>query len=163
MTESGSLSFPDGPRTELEEAISSLIAQSERVLRAQGRLRALLRATQAVLEQSDLTLVLRSIVEAAIELVGAQYGAMGVINPERDALEQFLYVGLTEEEAAAIGHLPEGRGLLGALITDPHPIRLAHIADDRRDQSASLRIILRWSRSSACRCESAVRCSETSI
>jgi len=132
VTESGSLSFPDGPRTELEEAIASLIEQSERVLRAQGRLRALLRATQAVLEQSDLTLVLRSIVEAAIELVGAQYGAMGVINPGRDALEQFLYVGLTEEEAAAIGHLPEGRGLLGALITDPHPIRLTHIADDER-------------------------------
>ena len=46
---------------------------------------------------------------------------MGVINPEKDALEQFLYVGLTEEDAAAIGHLPEGHGLLGALITDPHP------------------------------------------
>ena len=132
MTEPGSLSFPDGPRTELEAAISSLIAQSERVLRAQGRLRALLRATQAVMEQSDLTQVLRSIVEAAIELVGAQFGAMGVINAEQDGLEQFVYVGLSAEDAAAIGHLPTGRGLLGALITDPHPIRLAHIADDER-------------------------------
>ena len=132
MTESGSLSFPDGPRTELEAAISSLIAQSERVLRAQGRLRALLRATQAVMEQSDLTQVLRSIVEAAIELVGAQFGAMGVINAEQDGLEQFVYVGLSAEDAAAIGHLPTGRGLLGALITDPHPIRLAHLADDER-------------------------------
>ena len=132
MAEPGSLSFPDGPRTELEDAISSLVAQSERVLRAQGRLRALLHATQAVMEQSNLALVLRSIVEAAIELVGAQYGAMGVINPERDALEQFLYVGMNDEDAAAIGHLPEGRGLLGALITDPHPIRLAQMADDPR-------------------------------
>ena len=132
MAEPGSLSFPDGPRTELEEAIASLVSQSERVMRAQGRLRALLRATRAVMEQSDLTLVLRSIVDAAIELVGAQYGAMGVINPERDALEQFIFVGLTDEEAAAIGHLPEGRGLLGALITDPRPIRLADMADDRR-------------------------------
>ncbi len=117
---------------ELEEAISSLIAQSERVMRAQGRLRALLRATQAVMEQSDLTLVLRSIVEAGIELVGAQYGAMGVISPEGDALEQFLYVGMTDEEAARIGHLPEGGGLLGALVTDPHPIRLSRMADDAR-------------------------------
>jgi signal transduction histidine kinase len=132
VAEPGSLSFPDGPRTELEEAISSLVAQSERVMRAQGRLRALLRATQAVVEQSNLTLVLRSIVEAAIELVGAQYGAMGVINPDRDALEQFLYVGMNGEDAAAIGHLPEGRGLLGALITDPHPIRLARMAEDPR-------------------------------
>ncbi len=132
MAESGSLSFPDGPRTELEQAISSLVAQSERVLRAQGRLRDLLRATQAIMEQNDLALVLRSIVEAAIELVGAQYGAMGVINPEGDGLEEFLYVGMTDQEATAIGHLPEGRGLLGALITDPRPIRLTDLADDGR-------------------------------
>lgn len=132
MPEPGSLSFPDGPRTELEEAISTLIAQSQRVMRAQGRLRALLRATRAVMEQSDLTLVLRSIVEAAIELVDAEYGALGVIDPERDALEQFLFVGLTEEDAAAIGHLPEGRGLLGALITDTDAIRLGEMSDDPR-------------------------------
>ncbi len=163
MTESGSLSFPDGPRTELEEAISSLIEQSERVLRAQGRLRALLRATQAVLEQSDLTLVLRSIVEAAIELVGAQYGAMGVINPERDALEQFLYVGLTERGGSR--HRPSARGTRPAGSSD-HRSPPDSAGPHRRTtsgQSASLRIILRWSRSSACRCESTVKCSETSI
>lgn len=132
MAESGSLSFPDGPRSELEEAIASLLTQSERVIRAQGRLRALLRATQAVVEQSDLTLVLRRIVEAAIELVDAKYGAIGVINPEHDALEQFIYVGMSDQDAAAIGHLPEGRGLLGALITEPQPIRLAEMDGDPR-------------------------------
>ncbi|MGN8551351.1 UNVERIFIED_CONTAM: GAF domain-containing protein [Microbacterium sp. SLM126] len=132
MAESGSLSFPDGPRTDLEDAIASLVTQSERVMRAQGRLRALLRATQAVVEQSDLTDVLRSIVEAAIELVDARYGAMGVVNPEHDGLEQFIYVGMSDQDAAAIGHLPEGRGLLGALITDPRPIRLADMAGDPR-------------------------------
>lgn len=132
MAEPGSLSFPDGPRTELEDAIGALVAQSAKVLRTQGRLRALLRANQAVVEQSDLTLVLRSIVEAAVELVDAQYGAMGVINPERDALEQFIYVGLSAEDAAAIGHLPDGRGLLGALITDPRPILLAEMEGDPR-------------------------------
>ena len=132
MPDTGPLSFPDGPRTELEEAIASLITHSERVLRAQGRLRALLRATQAIVEQSDLPLVLHHIVEAAIGLVDAQYGAIGVINPEGDALEQFLYAGMPEQAATAIGHLPEGRGLLGALISDPHPIRLTKIADDHR-------------------------------
>lgn len=132
MAERGPLSFPDEPRTELEKAIASLLTQSERVMRAQERLRALLRATQAVVEQSDLTLVLRSIVEAAIELVDAQYGAMGVINPEHDGLEQFIYVGMTDADAAVIGHLPEGRGLLGALITDPHPIRLVDMSHDPR-------------------------------
>ena len=132
MADTGSLSFPDGPRTDLEDAISALVAQSARVLQTQGRLRALLRANQAVVEQSDLALVLRSIVEAAVELVDAQYGAMGVINPEHDALEQFIYVGMPDEVAAAIGHLPEGRGLLGALISDPRPIRLAEMAGDAR-------------------------------
>jgi signal transduction histidine kinase len=132
VAESGSLSFPDGPRTDLDEAIASLLTQSERVMRAQGRLRALLRATQAVVEQSDLPLVLRSIVEAAVELVDARYGAMGVINPEHDGLEQFIYAGMSDHDAAAIGHLPEGRGLLGALITDPRPIRLADMASDER-------------------------------
>ncbi|MFK4834815.1 GAF domain-containing protein [Microbacterium sp. ZW T2_14] len=132
MADTGSLSFPDGPRADLEDAISALVAQSARVMQTQGRLRALLRANQAVVEQSDLAHVLRSIVEAAVELVDAQFGAMGVINPERDALEQFIYVGLPEQEAAAIGHLPEGRGLLGALISDPHPIRLNDMEGDTR-------------------------------
>jgi signal transduction histidine kinase len=132
VAETGSLSFADGPRTELEEAIGALVAQSARVMRTQSRLRALLRANQAVVEHSDLALVLRSIVEAAVELVDAQYGAMGVINPEHDALEQFIYVGMPDEDAAAIGHLPEGRGLLGALISDPRPIRLAEMEGDPR-------------------------------
>ena len=55
-----------------------------------------------------------------------------VINPEGDGLEQFLYEGMSDQDAGAIGHLPEGRGLLGALITDPLPIRLSEIGDDPR-------------------------------
>jgi signal transduction histidine kinase len=103
-----------------------------RALRSEDRLRALLSASQAVVEQSDLALVLRRIVEVAVDLVDAQYGAMGVISPEGDSLEQFVYAGIADEDAAAIGHLPEGHGLLGALITDPHPIRLDEIAGDPR-------------------------------
>ena len=60
---------------------------------------------------------------------------MGVINPEGDGLEQFVYVGMSDQDATAIGHLPEGRGLLGALITDPHPIRLPDMSGGRRAQS----------------------------
>ncbi|WP_194411001.1 GAF domain-containing protein [Microbacterium cremeum] len=126
------LSFPDGPRLDLDDALSTLLAQAERVRTTQERLRALLAATQAVVEESDLSTVLRRIVEAATALVDAEYGALGVIAPERDSLEEFIYVGLTESEAARIGHLPTGHGLLGALIVDPHPIRLPHMADDDR-------------------------------
>ena len=73
--------------------------------------------------------MLRNIVEAACELAGARYGALGVIGDD-GGLEQFIHVGMDDETAARIGHLPEGKGLLGALITDPRPIRLD--AHDRR-------------------------------
>lgn len=126
------LSFPDGPRLELDEAIATLLAQAERVRTTQGRLRALLAATQAVVEESDLSVVLRRIVDAAVSLVDAEYGALGVIAPERDSLEEFIYVGLDGDAAERIGHLPTGHGLLGALIADPHPIRLEHMRGDDR-------------------------------
>ncbi|WP_022881036.1 sensor histidine kinase [Gryllotalpicola ginsengisoli] len=95
------------------------------------RLRALLRANAQVVGELDLSAVLRRVVEVAIELVGARYGALGVIGPDR-RLERFIYVGLSETDAAAIGHLPEGHGLLGALIADPRPIRIDDIGADAR-------------------------------
>ena len=61
--------------------------------------------------------------EAARELVGARYAALGVIAPS-GGLAQFVHVGMPVEVAAGIGHLPQGKGLLGALIDDPDPIRL---------------------------------------
>ncbi len=125
------LSFPDIPRTQLDLVLDDLVARARDVRGTQGRLRALLRANQAVVEVLDLPEVLRRIAEAAVELVGAQYGALGVISPA-GGLEQFIHVGIPADDAVAIGHLPEGHGLLGALIDDPHAIRLAHISDDPR-------------------------------
>jgi len=74
---------------------------------------------------SDLSLpiVLRRIVESACSLVGARYGALGVIGGDR-RLSEFITVGLDSETYAAIGHLPEGHGILGLLIVDPKPLRL---------------------------------------
>ena len=132
MAADDSLAFPDGPRLELDEALTALLAQAEKVRGTQGRLRALLVATQSVVEEIDLSTVLRRIVEAATTLVDAEYGALGVIAPERDALEEFIFVGLDEHQAAKIGHLPFGHGLLGALIADPRPIRLTDVANDER-------------------------------
>jgi signal transduction histidine kinase len=97
----------------------------------EARLQALLRANQAVVEQLDLPVVLRRIVESAVELLGARYGALGVIAPD-GSLEQFIHVGMDVAQVAEIGHLPEGHGLLGALVDDPQPIRLEHIAGDHR-------------------------------
>lgn len=125
------LQFPDVPRSELEKTIGSLISQAQRVLTAQGRLRALLRANRAVTEELDLDRVLTRIVEAAVVLVGARYGALGVIDG-RGLLERFIHVGIPPDEAEAIGHLPEGHGLLGAVIDTGETIRLAHLGEDPR-------------------------------
>ncbi|MBO0983794.1 GAF domain-containing protein [Rathayibacter sp. SD072] len=97
----------------------------------QGRLRALLRANRAVVEDIDLPAVLRRIVDAAVELVDARYGAIGVIGSD-GSLEEFLHVGMEPDLVASIGHLPEGHGLLGALIGDPHPIRVPDLTVDSR-------------------------------
>lgn len=125
------LRFPDQRRSELERTIGELVDRAHRVLGAQGRLRSLLRASQAVVEDLELEQVLRHLAEAAVSLVNAQYGALGVI--DRDGLlEQFIHVGMPVEVAKEIGHLPEGHGILGAVIQSEHPIRLEDLGSDPR-------------------------------
>ncbi|MCU1549762.1 MAG: hypothetical protein JWR36_322 [Glaciihabitans sp.] len=131
MTDAHSFTFPDEPRGELDLAIDELVARARDVLKIQGRLRSLLKANQAVIENLDLPAVLRRIVVAAIDLVGAEYGALGVVAPD-GTLEQFINVGMSEHQIEMIGHLPEGHGLLGALIDDPRPIRIEQISEDPR-------------------------------
>jgi signal transduction histidine kinase len=77
----------------------------------------------------ELTDLLRHLVEEARTLVGARYAALGVLNPARTGLEQFLTVGLSQEEEAQIGARPTGRGVLGLLITEPAPLRLSHLEE----------------------------------
>lgn len=125
------LTFPDTPRSELERTIEDLVTHAQRVLATQERLRSLLRANRVVVEGLELPEVLLRIAEAAIELVDAQYGALGVIGVD-GGLEQFIHVGMPDSDAQAIGHLPEGHGLLGAVIETAKPIRLEHLHDDPR-------------------------------
>ena len=103
---------------------------------------ALLEAVVAVGSNLDLEVVLRRIVEAAVTLVNARYGAMGVIG-EGGRLAEFIPVGLTEEQIASIHHWPEGRGLLGELITDPQPLRLADMSAHPRSFGFPGRVIRR--------------------
>ncbi|HET9186090.1 MAG TPA: GAF domain-containing protein [Solirubrobacterales bacterium] len=77
-----------------------------------------------VLSELDLEAVLKSVVEAARELTGARYAALGVLDPERRELERFINVGIDEEARREIGNLPRGRGVLGELIREPKPLRL---------------------------------------
>jgi signal transduction histidine kinase len=72
--------------------------------------------------------VLGRIVQAACELSGAQYGALGVVGPNH-ALADVIVEGLTDEEIARIGEFPHGHGLFGTLIDDPRPLRLRRISE----------------------------------
>ncbi|MGI8697493.1 MAG: GAF domain-containing protein [Mycobacteriales bacterium] len=120
-----------GPRLELDELLAQLVARAQDVMAAQTRLRGLLRANRMIVGDLALPVVLRHIVEAACELVHARYGALGVLASD-GGLEQFIHVGMDDATVAGIGHLPEGKGLLGALIDDPRPIRVRDIATDPR-------------------------------
>ena len=96
------------------------------------RLRAIVDAGVALASELSLDAVLQKIVEAAAELTGAQYAALGVIDPSGQSLEKFVVTGIDEETKAAIGHLPRGRGILGALIQDAEPLRLDDLHEDPR-------------------------------
>src|SRR5579863_6528653 len=92
------------------------------------RMRGLLEAVVAIGSGLDLESTLRRIVETAVGLVDASYGALGVIGEDK-RLAEFIPVGLSQEEISTIHHWPEGRGLLGLLIDDSRPLRLANMAD----------------------------------
>lgn len=131
MRDDGALAFPDAPRDGLDRVLGELVELANDVLTTQGRLRALLRANQAVVQQLDLPIVLQRIVDVAVELVGAQYGALGIIAPQ-GGLDEFIHSGMPDDVVAAIGRLPQGLGLLGALIDEPQPIRIRDISGDPR-------------------------------
>jgi len=114
------------PNLRLDELLDELQVRLQAVLATRDRVNALFEAVVAVGSNLDIEVVLRGIVEAAVTLVDASYGAMGVIG-EEGRLAEFIPVGLTEQEIQHIHHWPEGRGLLGALITDPKPLRIADL------------------------------------
>ncbi len=83
---------------------------------------------------ADLSLptLLQRIVDLAVELTGAQYGAVGVLAPDGVELSDFITSGLSEQQRTAIGDLPRGRGILGVLIREPTVLRLQDIGQDPR-------------------------------
>jgi signal transduction histidine kinase len=93
------------------------------------QLQALLDAVLIIESDVELPAVLRHIVEAACTLVDARYGALGVIDETGTTLSEFVTVGFDPETIEVIGNLPEGAGILGLLILDPTPIRLADLSE----------------------------------
>ncbi|HEX7626169.1 MAG TPA: GAF domain-containing sensor histidine kinase [Gaiellaceae bacterium] len=97
-----------------------------------ARLRTLLQTGIAISSELSLDVVLQRIVEAAAQVTGARYAALGVIDPTGTSLERFVTHGIDELTRATIGDLPRGRGVLGALITDAQTLRLHNLAEDPR-------------------------------
>jgi signal transduction histidine kinase len=115
------------PHLQLDELLAELQTRLQAVLGTRDRMRGLLEAVVAIGSGLDLESTLRRIVESAVELVDATYGALGVIGGDK-RLAEFIPIGLSSEEISRIHHWPEGRGLLGLLIDEPRPWRLADIA-----------------------------------
>ena len=116
------------PQLRLDELLAELQGRLQAVLATRDRMRGLLEAVVAIGSGLDLESTLRRIVETAVGLVDASYGALGVIG-EGKRLAEFIPVGLSQDDIERIHHWPEGRGLLGLLIDDPRPLRLARMAD----------------------------------
>jgi signal transduction histidine kinase len=111
----------------LAELLQEVQERLATVARSQARIQHLLDAFLTVSAGLDLETTLRRIVEAATELVDARYGALGVLAPQ-GGLAAFIHVGIDDELAARMGSLPEGKGVLGQLITEPRPLRVADLS-----------------------------------
>jgi signal transduction histidine kinase len=127
------VSFPQIARLELDQLLEQLLERAQDVLNTQGRLRGLLAANRAIASDLSLDALLLRITQSACELVGARYGALGVVGAGGE-LDEFITVGLDDETRAAIGPLPRGKGILGQLISEPHALRL----DDLKDHPKSV-------------------------
>ncbi|OBF98384.1 histidine kinase [Mycobacterium sp. 852002-51152_SCH6134967] len=111
----------------LRELLSEVQDRIEEIVEGRDRFDGLLEAMLVVTSGLELDETLRTIVRTAIDLVDAQYGALGVRGRGHELVE-FVYDGIDDAAARAIGHLPEGRGVLGLLLDDPKPIRVDNIA-----------------------------------
>ncbi|ANP56523.1 hypothetical protein AVL59_15320 [Streptomyces griseochromogenes] len=114
----------------LRSELGRIDEQLRSLLSSMDRLQGLLDAVVAISREVELQAVLHRIVTTAMDLVGARYGALGVLNQSGEGLEQFISAGLSERERddlARVG-LPRGLGVLGHLIRYPEPLRVDDIA-----------------------------------
>jgi signal transduction histidine kinase len=114
------------PQLRLDELLAEVQVRLQALVETRDRMHGLLEAVVAIGSGLEIGAMLRRIVEAAVQLADAEYGALGVIGADQE-LTEFIPVGLTPSEIRGIHHWPEGRGLLGLLIKEPRPLRLSDI------------------------------------
>ncbi len=95
---------------------------------AQRQTAGLVEAGLALASELDLDALLQRIADLAREVVGARYGAVGVVG-EDGLLLRFVYSGIDQVTADKIGDLPHGRGVLGVLLEEGRPIRMREISE----------------------------------
>ncbi|WP_246040719.1 PP2C family protein-serine/threonine phosphatase [Streptomyces cadmiisoli] len=127
MTE-GSEGVPSERKLRLGTELAQIAEQLVVLARGQNRLHELYEAV--ISRDQDLSDVLELIVRTAMDLVGARYGALGVLDDSGERLREFIPMGLSEAETRALAGvgLPAGRGLLGYLISHPEPVRVEDIS-----------------------------------
>ncbi|HEX7058487.1 MAG TPA: GAF domain-containing sensor histidine kinase [Solirubrobacterales bacterium] len=96
------------------------------------RLRQLIEVGRGLMAELDPEVVFGRVLEVACELTGARYAALGVLDDDRKELERFITHGIDPEITREIGALPRGRGVLGLLIEQPLPLRLANVGEHPR-------------------------------
>ncbi|GAA1521334.1 GAF domain-containing sensor histidine kinase [Kribbella lupini] len=128
----GALEFAGLSRVRLDALLQELLGRVDEIMDSQERLRALLDAVVGIGADLDLNSTLDRIVTAACELVGARYGALGVVGPDGKRLSRFITHGVDADQIAQIGPYPEGHGILGLLIEHPEPLRLTDLSEHPR-------------------------------
>ncbi|MFI2474756.1 GAF domain-containing protein [Nocardia xishanensis] len=115
----------------LNELLTQVQERVAQIVDVRDRMDRLIEAMLVVTAGLDLDETLRSIVHAAIELVDAQYGALGVRETGKpgNELAEFVYEGIDDRTRVLIGDLPRGHGVLGLLFQQPKPIRLTNLSD----------------------------------
>src|SRR4051794_27535968 len=93
----------------------------------QDRLVRLIEVGRSLVSELDLEVVLERLLDVAREVTGAHYAALGILDPEKRGLERFVTAGIDERTRTVIGDPPHGRGVLGVLIRDAQPLRLADV------------------------------------
>jgi len=111
-----------------------MVAQPSPAPSDEERLRRLVEAGILINAERSLDAVLQAVVDSARDLIGARYAALGVVDATGTELRQFVTSGISREERERLGPPPTGRGLLGLLLSDPRPLRIADLKRHPRAQ-----------------------------
>ena len=99
---------------------------------SETELRRLLEVGRALVSEHEVESVLHQVLDTSQELTAARYAALGILDEDKQELERFLFVGVDQQRRRVIGPLPRGHGVLGELIRDPRPLRVADVASHPR-------------------------------